>query len=358
MQPFSAVRLTITTQADGRSLIKCSSSPMEVHPLDVVVQLTRRWLDPAVTNESGALFVGDLIAGMIRKGGAAIEPALPPLLTAVIRRLDGPSSKSTTFVQSMVMVFAHVIVRQPEMVLQFLQQKISDNTTGLHVLLAAWAEHADAFHGDFNLKMSCMALTKLLLASSQMQNRALHQIVVKGDLVIPIQQQLGGEGLIITRSRSRKTPDQWTQIPFTAKAFKLLLADLKERASGNNNSVDASFNYDEEDKDDGENYEDGEDDGDEWEDSGAVGGGCNSAEKRYLSELLDFGADGNDFDDNNEGDNEDSEDLKDDPIYQMDMQKYLVEFLRQAYGQNLCDFTQCMDFLSSAERETLHRIVA
>jgi hypothetical protein len=53
-------------------------------------------LDPSQT-ESAALFVGDLISKLIKKGGDIVSPILPQLLDAVTRRLA--EAKLPTFIQ-------------------------------------------------------------------------------------------------------------------------------------------------------------------------------------------------------------------------------------------------------------------
>lgn len=54
-------------------------------------------------------------------------------------------------------------------------------------------------------------------------NSLVSGVIVKGDIV----EQPASAGKIKTRSQSKKNPEQYTAIPFPAKAIKLLLWDFK-----------------------------------------------------------------------------------------------------------------------------------
>jgi hypothetical protein len=64
--------------------------------MELTIQFIAKLLDPSQT-ESAALFVGDLISKLIKKGGDLVSPILPQLLDAVTRRLA--EAKLPTFVQ-------------------------------------------------------------------------------------------------------------------------------------------------------------------------------------------------------------------------------------------------------------------
>src|ERR1700742_4959140 len=64
--------------------------------LEHSLALTAVFLDPS-GDESGGLFVGDLIINLLRKAGDAILPVLPALLEAIIKRMT--TAKTPTFIQ-------------------------------------------------------------------------------------------------------------------------------------------------------------------------------------------------------------------------------------------------------------------
>ncbi|CAG8583428.1 15476_t:CDS:10, partial [Acaulospora colombiana] len=84
--------------------------------------------DPAVTayiakalqpNESEtATFLGDLVIKLIKKAGDKLLPVLPDLLKAVAAKLEG--ARTATFIQSLILIFAHVILNQQSTVIEFL----------------------------------------------------------------------------------------------------------------------------------------------------------------------------------------------------------------------------------------------
>jgi len=64
--------------------------------LDLLIQFIAKLLDPSQT-ESAALFVGDLVAKLIKKGRTLVAPILPQLLNAVTVRLA--DAKLPSFIQ-------------------------------------------------------------------------------------------------------------------------------------------------------------------------------------------------------------------------------------------------------------------
>ena len=55
-------------------------------------------------DESGGLFVGDLIIHLMRRAGEAVLPALPELLQAMLLRMS--TAKTATFIQVYCFFFA------------------------------------------------------------------------------------------------------------------------------------------------------------------------------------------------------------------------------------------------------------
>lgn len=64
--------------------------------MELIIQFIAKLLDPSQT-ESAALFVGDLISKLIKKGSDLVSPILPDLLNAVALRLA--DAKLPSFIQ-------------------------------------------------------------------------------------------------------------------------------------------------------------------------------------------------------------------------------------------------------------------
>jgi hypothetical protein len=58
-----------------------------------------------------------------------------------------------TFLQSLILVFAHLINTQMETVVQFLVSVNIDGRNGLEILLPVWCENHDSFSGFYALKV-------------------------------------------------------------------------------------------------------------------------------------------------------------------------------------------------------------
>jgi hypothetical protein len=66
------------------------------------------------------------------------------------------------FNQSMVMVFAHLMLHEPTTVVDFLSQMDMGGQTGLEVLLNVWFEHYESFRGFYSLRVRYMLVCKNL----------------------------------------------------------------------------------------------------------------------------------------------------------------------------------------------------
>lgn len=100
---------------------------------------------------------------------------------------------------------------------------------------------------------SVVALSKLYT----LHDPRLAAIKVKGDLIV----QPSTSNRIMTRSRARQTPDQYTIIPAPLKIIKILVEELLTSNSGNvtaHTGADGATNDD--------NNDEGGDDDEDWED--------------------------------------------------------------------------------------------
>ncbi|KAJ3299143.1 hypothetical protein HK104_009937 [Borealophlyctis nickersoniae] len=295
--------------------------------MDYVIQFVAKLLHPS-QSESASVFVGGLITQLIKSGSNELLPVLPDLLRAVTERLE--SAKLSLFIQTLVMVFAHLIQTQMETVINFLTGITINGKDGLSILLNAWCEHFGDFQGFYSIKVRCSAtaMAKLFMSGDP----RLQAITVKGDLI-----------------EESNNPDKYTMIPFPAKAVKLLLADLQQNLDsemagpslrGVGGLVDEATDETVDSDEDDEDWEDVEGPGDKFQ---------------YLSDILDEGdivdVDATDF----EGADSD---LWDDPIYQTNMKVYLLDFFKTCRAQNTNNFAQlCEHFLTEPEKKRLQNAI-
>ncbi|KAI9103094.1 armadillo-type protein [Phlyctochytrium arcticum] len=310
--------------------------------LDYVIQLVAKLLQPS-QSESASLFVGELVTRLIQKGGNDLVPLLPQLLSAVAKRLQG--AKTSDFIQQLVMVFAHLVISQPDTVLDFLTHLDLDGKNGLELVLEMWCDHFADFQGFYSIKVSALAMSKLL---ERLEDPRLARVMVRGDEIVTTDK-------IVTRSMTQKQPTQYTTIPFPVKAVKLLLGELQsqvETQMGRGIRRGRSDDFDDDD-DEGGHEEEGdlsyEEGNEEWEDVDPTNGDS------FLAGLIDTeGVIDVDCTDDEGADQA----LWEDPIYQMDLKGYLANFLKETANQHTTQFTGvCDQYLNEREKTRMHTVL-
>ncbi|EJD54369.1 ARM repeat-containing protein [Auricularia subglabra TFB-10046 SS5] len=302
--------------------------------LGLVLRLIARTLAPT-DSESAGQYVGDLILTLLRRAGTAMLPAMQELLNALLNRL--PTAKTATFIQSLILPFAYLIYTQRDAVLEMLETtRLQDGRSGLQVLLESWCENGETFVGFKAQRLSNLALSTLFAS----ERPSVQSINVKGDLIVKPETS----NVIMTRSRAKQIPHEFTVIPFPVKALKLLLHDLQ--LGGDAAAITAAS----------AGLADSDDD-DEWEDEDKTGEGA------WLSDLLGPGANG--FEDDDVV-SDDDDDFRDDPISQIDMkacfaipsplalaltalQAHILSFLKECAQRNTNNFSAIVDQLKAEE---------
>lgn len=298
-----------------------------------VMQVVNQLLDPR-TSEFTAAFVGRLVSTLISRAGTELGEQLDQILRAILSKMQ--QAETLSVMQSLIMVFAHLVHSQLDPLLEFLCSL--PGPTGkpaLEFVMTEWMSRQHLFYGQYEGKVSTVALCKLLQHSLNTDDKRLQDIVVKGEEIYSQE-----EG-IRTRSKSAKNPERWTNIPLLVKIFKLIINELStvvesnaSRANAADWSQDSSGMWEEEEEDEGE---------DDEEDEGLAG--------QLLSDLI---ASNKYDDDYYEDDEEDDPDALKDPIYQIDLQAYLTDFLTQ-FAQQPC-YSMFSGHLNNAERQTLQSI--
>ncbi|KAH7105023.1 ARM repeat-containing protein [Auriculariales sp. MPI-PUGE-AT-0066] len=288
------------------------------HPdgLNLLLRLISRTLAPVNGNESGGLFVGDLMLHLLRRAGSALLPSLQDLLQALLDRLT--TAKTGTFIQSLIVPFAYLLYTQRDPVLDMLERTTTaTGTPGLQILLTAWSEHAETFIGFWPQRLSNLGLSALFAS----ERPSVQGITVRGDLIVRPETS----NVIMTRSRAKQAPHEYTSILFPVKALKLLLHDLQ--SGGDAAAISAAST--------GAELVDSDDDGEDWADEEKIEG------EQWLSDLLGPGAKG--FEDDDVVDDQDDEDFADDPISQIDMKAHLITFLKECAARNTNNFNAIVD---------------
>ncbi|XP_029907427.1 importin-9 [Myripristis murdjan] len=299
-----------------------------------VMQVVNQLLDPR-TSEFTAAFVGRLVSTLISRAGTELGDQLDQILRAILSKMQ--QAETLSVMQSLIMVFAHLVHSQLEPLLEFLCSL--PGPTGkpaLEFVMTEWMSRQHLFYGQYEGKVSTVALCKLLQHGLNTNDKRLQDIVVKGEEIFTPE-----EG-IRTRSKSAKNPERWTNIPLLVKIFKLIVNELSSVVEANASRANpADWSQDSSGMWEDQEEEEGEDD--DEEDEGLAG--------QLLSDLI---ASNKYDDDYYEDDEEDDPDALKDPIYQIDLQAYLTDFLTQ-FAQQPC-YSMFSGHLNDAERRALQSI--
>ncbi|XP_064333394.1 importin-9 isoform X2 [Camelus dromedarius] len=297
-----------------------------------VMQVVSQLLDPR-TSEFTAAFVGRLVSTLISKAGQELGENLDQILRAILSKMQ--QAETLSVMQSLIMVFAHLVHTQLEPLLEFLCSL--PGPTGkpaLEFVMAEWTSRQHLFYGQYEGKVSSVALCKLLQHGITADDRRLQDIRVKGEEIYGLD-----EG-VRTRSKSAKNPERWTNVPLLVKILKLIINELSSvmEANAARQATPAGWGPD----DANDMWEDQEEDEDEEED-GLAG--------QLLSDILATSKYEEDY---YEDDEEDDPDALKDPLYQIDLQAYLTDFLCQ-FAQQPC-YAVFSGHLSDGERRVLQTI--
>ncbi|KAK8060284.1 importin-beta domain-containing protein [Apiospora saccharicola] len=217
--------------------------------VEICLRIIDRLLKPEIEDHA-ASEVGGLAAELVEKAGPErLGEYLDPLLKAVATRLA--TAEAAPFIQSLILVFARLSMERADAVVEFLSQlQIPDahgnGQPGLQVVLAKWLENSVIFAGFDEIRQNVIALSKLY----ELNDPRVAQTMVKGDLIVPVSDR------IMTRSRAKETPDQYTIVPATLKIIKILVEELSSASGAQNASTAAAaaaskFADEEEEDDDG-----------------------------------------------------------------------------------------------------------
>ncbi|KAI1876843.1 uncharacterized protein JN550_000915 [Neoarthrinium moseri] len=283
--------------------------------LEICLRIIDRLLGPNI-EDNAASEVGGLAAELVEKAGRErLGLYLEQLLQAVANRLA--TAEAATFIQSLLLVFARLSLVGAQEVVNFLSNIQISGENGLQVVFSKWLENSVNFAGYDEIRQNVIALSKLYTLGDQ----RIAQTMVKGDLIMPTSDR------IMTRSRAKQTPDQYTMIPAPLKILKVLVDELAS-ASGMQSAATAAAaaaaQFVEDDNDD-----------DGWEDDPdtvdlSLGG--------TKSDLMGY------LDANNMRNRDD------------ETQQYLAEFFIHAARDNVANFSEWFPALTDDEKAKLSQL--
>lgn len=119
--------------------------------LHYVIQIAQHLLDPR-SPETASTFVGRLISVLMLKAGPVMGEHSELLLRAVLSRLQ--QTETLSVIQSLILVFAHLIHTQMEAVLDFLSSVPGPTgKSALHFVLGEWCSKQHLFYGSYDRKV-------------------------------------------------------------------------------------------------------------------------------------------------------------------------------------------------------------
>ncbi|KAI6012635.1 armadillo-type protein [Pisolithus orientalis] len=298
--------------------------------LDHILKLVAKLLQNE--DESGGLVIGDLITHLLRRVGESVLPVLPELLRAMAQRML--TAKTATFLQSLVIPFAFLVCNQADTLISLLESTRVQDRSALDIVIHTWCENAETFQGFWPTRISTIALSRLYASARP----SLRSLKVKGDIIVKPETK----NVIMTRSKTKTIPHEFTSIPFPVKVLKLLVREL--RSDGEPATIP------------GEGFEVDSDDGDEeWTEEEQQHQGFKEDEFAFLSEML--GPRGANFDNDDILYESDDEDLKNDPVSQINMKEHLIGFFKECAAMNTNNFAANVDQLSAEEILVIQQVV-
>ncbi|OXU19363.1 hypothetical protein TSAR_015966 [Trichomalopsis sarcophagae] len=287
--------------------------------LQFILQIIAQLLNPQ-SSEFTAAFVGRLVTTLIRKAGNSLGGNLDLLLKAVLSKMQ--RTETSTVMQSLLMIYAHLINSEFDAVLNFLSTVPGPTgESALAFVLSEWVNKQQLFLGNYDRKVSTVALAKILEYGVTHDDSRLNEITVEGDQV-PSENESSG---VRTRGKSQSKPMQWTTIPVLVKIFKLIIYELGHYFEAHSAEQENEESEDDDDVDEDAVIDPGND----------------------INQLLM-----ENFED--EIDEEQDPDIRQDSIYNLNLGQYLRDFLQNFSTHH--GFPIFAQHLNVAERKILNSI--
>ncbi|KAL9668039.1 hypothetical protein QQ045_002411 [Rhodiola kirilowii] len=268
-----------------------------------LLEVASRLLDPDLES-SGSLFVGSYILQLIVHLSSQMAHHIRDLVAAIVRRMQ--TCQIAGLRSSLILIFARLVHMSVPDVNQFINLLLTVPVEGYEnsfsYVMSEWAKQQAEIQGAYQIKVTTTALALLLST----RHAELSKINVQGQL---IKSNAG----IVTRSKAKLAPDQWTVIPLPAKILALLadvLVEIQEQvAVGNDEDSD---------------WEDVDEDSNETQQNLLYLAATQSSAQTSYDQL---DAMAKLYNENQEDDFEDDPISASDPLNEINLASYLVDFI-------------------------------
>ncbi|KAF3207364.1 hypothetical protein TWF679_008430 [Orbilia oligospora] len=285
--------------------------------LELVLLVIDRLLGPDLS-DSAALEIGGLAAEVVEKAAQELGPYLPVLLRGVATRLA--TAAEPNLIQSLIVVFARLVIKQPSDVVDFLATNSIGDRSGLQVVLSAWLENSSVFSGYAEIKQNVVALANLYA----LNDPRVAAISVQGDQIVEQTTR------IMTRAQRKN-------ISAPLKIIKVLVNEL-----GSGSPSNSTWKVDMAGTAKGAIEEPVEEEDGEWEDDDDVIDLGSHAVKQALLGL------GEETERSASGLRRGGDD---------DTTEFIVNFFREASNNNIGGFNEIYGQLTDDEKHSLSRFV-
>lgn len=291
-----------------------------------------RLLDPELES-SGSFFVGNYILQLILNLPSQMGQHIRDLVCALVRRLQ--SCGIAGLKNSLLLVFARLVHMSVPNVGEFIDLLVNIPAEGSEnsfaYVMSEWIKQQGEIQGSYQIKVTTTALA-LLFSTKHIE---LSKINVRGHLI----QTTAG---ITTRSKAKSTPEQWTLMPLNAKILALLADALVEIQEQVIEHYDEDSDWEEVDANDAEIGQD------LLQASAAKSFGRPSHE--HLAAMAKV------FENQNDGD-EDELMSSVDPLNEINLANYLVDFFVKFYQSERSLFEQLFQSLTQSQQCAIQMVL-
>lgn len=327
--------LQIATEAFSY-MIHNSSKDVITPKLETIVNILDRLLSSNIS-DSAAMNVGTLILALITEYSEPMNPLLPSIISAAVRKLV--VSNNITTQQNLVTLLCFLVCHDPKQTVDFLCELTIKNDKGeqvaLPVIIQKWLDTFAVVRGENRIKENIVALSQLFLLGDDRVN----EVKVNGEII-----PYDGD-LIITRSMAKSMPDRYTTVSAPEKIVKMFLGELGFQGR-NKNPEELLTTDDMKGMGLKPNQQSNNDEGDDdWEDVDDV------VDYEKLQEYVD---DEDDLDDNSVGE---LETITGQQHIPQSIPELLKDFFNTAAQKNVAGFQEIYNNLSEEERKCISELI-
>lgn len=326
----------------GESLLNwCEDSGATMRML---LNAAGRLLNPAL-DSSSSLFVERFISQLILKLPGHMAPHLRDLVAALVQRME--TSEIIGLRSTLILVLARLVHMSVPDVGQLLNLLLSIPAKGfpnsLAYVMSEWTKQQGEMQGAYQIKVTTTALALIL----DSRHTELSKIHVQGHLI------QSPTTRIVTRSQAKGISEHWSMVPLPVKLLSLIMNALAEMQEQRPTGTAEDDNWEEVEDDEEE-----DDDDDEIETShsalgetitGKPNGGSVFQALEEMQHLL--------TDEAEVGDYKDDPCAASDPINELNLHSYLIDFLKKLASNDHHYFSLLAQGLSDKEKTLLQAVL-